>query len=276
MRQFRVYPYKMGSKGASLLSEGLREAGERCFKVFSNRRYTPRRNHTIINWGCSSTPDWVNVRNNHLINMLNDWVYVGNASNKLKAFKIMKEGDISIPEFTTDNNIANNWGCKLFGRKKLQGHSGEGIIIFDPDKPLEGGGYPVPYHVSAFRGESPVCPLYVKYIKKKAEYRVHVFQGRVIDIQMKRKRRGVENEEVDYQVRNHKNGWVYCRDDIHPNESVISNSIRAVDCLGLDFGAVDVIWNEHHQKAYVLEVNCAPGLEGQTLTNYVDAFKGVV
>ena len=42
---------------------------------------------------------------------------------------------------------------------------------------------------------------------------------------------------------------------------------------GLDFGAVDVLWNERQQKAYVCEVNTAPGLEGITLDNYLKEIK---
>ena len=38
-----------------------------------------------------------------------------------------------------------------------------------------------------------ICPLYVKYKKKKAEYRVHVFDGKIMDVQQKKKRRGVEH-----------------------------------------------------------------------------------
>jgi D-alanine-D-alanine ligase-like ATP-grasp enzyme len=41
----------------------------------------------------------------------------------------------------------------------------------------------------------------------------------------------------------------------------------------LDFGAVDVIWNEKQQRAYVLEVNTAPGLEGQTVDDYARGIK---
>jgi glutathione synthase/RimK-type ligase-like ATP-grasp enzyme len=47
----------------------------------------------------------------------------------------------------------------------------------------------------------------------------------------------------------------------------------AVAALGLDFGGVDVIWNERRQMAYVLEVNTACGLEGQTVNDYAEAFR---
>jgi D-alanine-D-alanine ligase-like ATP-grasp enzyme len=44
----------------------------------------------------------------------------------------------------------------------------------------------------------------------------------------------------------------------------------------LDFGAVDVIWNEKEDKYYVLEVNTACGLEGTTLDKYVEQFRRYV
>ena len=94
--------------------------------------------------------------------------------------------------------------------------------------------------------------LYVKYIKKKAEYRIHVFNGKIIDIQQKRKRH--EAIEINFQIRSHNNGWV----------------------LGLDFGAVDIIWNEKQQQGYVLEVNTAPGLEGETIINYANAIEELI
>jgi D-alanine-D-alanine ligase-like ATP-grasp enzyme len=43
---------------------------------------------------------------------------------------------------------------------------------------------------------------------------------------------------------------------------------------GLDFGAVDVIWNAQKEKPYVLEINTAPGLEGQTIADYAAFFSG--
>ena len=42
--------------------------------------------------------------------------------------------------------------------------------------------------------------------------------------------------------------------------------------IDLQFGAVDIIWNEKENKCYVLEINTAPGLVGTTLTKYTEAF----
>jgi D-alanine-D-alanine ligase-like ATP-grasp enzyme len=39
----------------------------------------------------------------------------------------------------------------------------------------------------------------------------------------------------------------------------------------LHFSAVDVVYNDREKKAYVLEINTAPGVEGQTIQVYADA-----
>lgn len=250
MKQIRFYPYKMGSRGVSQLAEAVRGNGVRAFKVYPNRGYQPRANHLIINWGNSAHPRWLG-RYTRIINKP-DAVSV--AGNKLEAFRVMQRAGVQVPDFTTRWGEADDWmqqdNHTIVVRRILRGHSGAGITVVKPNTV-----------------DLPEAPLYVKYMKKKSEYRVHVFQGEVIDIQQKRKRR--ENGEVDYQVRNHHNGWVFCRDNIDiPHSSVREQAIAAVAALGLDFGAVDVIWNAHYEVATVLEVNTAPGLEGTTLTNY--------
>ena len=117
-------------------------------------------------------------------------------------------------------------------------------------------------------GRIPHAPLYTKYIKKADEYRVHVFGGKVLDVQQKRKRQCVDNADVNYQVRNARNGWVFCRGGVAAHERVIDAGVRAVAALDLDFGAADVGWNARNESATVYEVNTAPGVEGSTLEAY--------
>jgi D-alanine-D-alanine ligase-like ATP-grasp enzyme len=50
----------------------------------------------------------------------------------------------------------------------------------------------------------------------------------------------------------------------------------AIKSLGLDFGAIDMIYNERRNQYYVLEVNTACGLTGTTLDKYVEVFKEFV
>lgn len=48
-------------------------------------------------------------------------------------------------------------------------------------------------------------------------------------------------------------------------------ALAACNALGLESGAVDIIWNEKENKCYVLEVNTAPGICGITTKKYTDA-----
>ena len=103
--------------------------------------------------------------------------------------------------------------------------------------------------------------------KHKHEYRVHVFKDKVIDVQQKRKRIGA----IGNGVRNHANGWIYARAEIAPSEELLSSARRAVNLLGLDFGAVDIGHRLIDNKLFVFEINTAPGITGTTLDNYAKA-----
>jgi glutathione synthase/RimK-type ligase-like ATP-grasp enzyme len=255
----------MGSRSASILAEGLRAEGHRCFKVYPNRNYRPRSTHLIVNWGCSNAPDWANYDQQ----VLNRWPNVANATNKLTCFEVLRDAGVSIPEFTTDETIALGWvrdKTTVVGRSILRGSGGEGIWLNTYENTF------YPDGVVAF----PIVPLYVKYIKKTEEYRIHVFRGQVIDIQQKRRRANVPNEEVNWQIRNLNNGFIFARSNIRPADSVLRESVDAVQALGLDFGAVDIIWNSRRKTAYVLEINTAPGLEGSTINSYVNALKEIL
>jgi len=113
------------------------------------------------------------------------------------------------------------------------------------------------------------APLYTQYVKKQKEFRVHVVFNEVVDIQEKRKRRTDNPDNPrEFRVRNLQTGWVYCREQIDEPRELRDLACRAIAALGLDFGAVDVIWNKKQDKCFVLEVNTACGLEGTTLANY--------
>lgn len=260
MKHIRFYPYKMGSQGVSRLAEHMRGPDVKAFKVYPDRGYQPKDYHLIVNWGNGAHPRWLG----RYTPILNKPDAVSVAGNKLEAFRAMKQAGVQVPDFTTDVQEAQRWfeeGSTVVCRRVLRGHSGAGIEICGGNNDTN----PV---------DAPRAPLYVKYMKKKSEYRVHVFRGEVIDIQEKRKRQETPNEQVDYQVRNHHNGWVFCRDGINlPSAAIREQAIAAVAALGLDFGAVDVIWNAHHKTVHVLEVNTAPGLEGTTLTTYANKIR---
>lgn len=265
-----LYPYRLYSASAKAIQKALQEQGITCIRVRQDGNYKPRNNDLIINWGNSHNPIWIDKLVD-IMGPMADGVWLNRlwsttqATNKLNTFNILKEAGVSIPEYTTDIQTAIKWQytdkINVIGRHLLTGHSGDGIVLFEPE--------------SEFNPEDDPCRLYVKYIKKKAEYRVHIFKGEVIDIQEKRKIRNYQGR-FDSKIRSHQNGWVYCRERINTHDSIRGEAIKSIEALGLDFGAVDVVWNNKQQKAYVLEVNTAPGLEGTTLTNYVNKIKGLL
>ena len=249
-----IIPYNVGSASAKSLKHELQKAtGIRTLIVRKDStKYQPRWSDYIINWGCSKEWEYItrNVKYGHV-----------NATDKLKTFYAIQEWNnmqpddyVNTPEWTDDKNVAKAWEGLVVCRKILNGHSAAGIILHD----------------NATDGELPTVPLYVKYKKKQNEYRVHVFKGEVIDVTQKKKRK--DAEFVDTKIRNHKNGWVYAREDLFIPPDLYEQAQRTLDAVELQFGAVDIIWNKLENKSYVLEVNTAPGLTGTTLTKYVEAF----
>lgn len=247
-----IYPYKLGSQSAKALRKGLSSIlNYRVKLVRPNGRFRPRRDDIVINWGNSTHPNWkwgfTDINQPH---------YIQKASDKLSAFEAFKYADVQTPDWTEDINEAQSWvndGHTVIVRHVLNGHSGQGIEVVS-------------------EGELPHAPLYTKYKKKRAEYRVHVFQGEVIDTCQKKKLTEANRAgAVNTFIRNHTNGWIFCRDGVVPCPRREELAVKAVQALGLDFGAVDIIYNEHENQYYVLEVNTAPGLEGTTLVKYVEA-----
>jgi glutathione synthase/RimK-type ligase-like ATP-grasp enzyme len=176
-------------------------------------------------------------------------------TDKLTQFRRFHEAGVTAPDFTTDIAAARQWcgeGHAVVCRTLLRGSEGRGIVVAE-----EAGGL-----VQA--------PLYTKYVKKKREYRVHVFNGQVIDVQEKRKRRDFTDQR-DTRIRNVANGYVFCRDGITEPEGMRQLALDACNAVGYSLGAVDIGYNERDNRAFVLEVNSTPGMEGTTLEKYSDA-----
>ncbi len=241
------------SKGARLLSA---ELGIKRIKHF-NSRFSGHRNPYVINWGATA----IDLPWKERVRFLNAPKAVQRVSNKLIFFNDM-DGEEWLPPWTDDWQLAEVWNehHKIVERHVLQGHGGVGIRIVEKD------------------GQVLEAPLYVQYIPKRAEYRVHIFKTNegipyVIDIQQKVKPEGGQ-EPLNWQIRSHGNGFIYIRENIEPIRQCVRNvAIQAMSVTDLHFGAVDVIYNSRQDQAYVLEINTAPGLEGQTVISYADAFK---
>ena len=248
-----IAPYKRGSKSARLLKKGLSEAlGRDVLFITPERVGLCKPSRVIINWGSSGVSD-TNAT------VINPASAVSVAANKISSLMAFEASGVDHPDYTTDKDKATGWieqGFKVVCRTLLTAHSGQGIVV------------------AGSLGELVDAPLYTKYIRKQKEFRVHVFSSKILDIQEKRRSSSVDDHHP--YIRNHANGYVFCRGDINEPDDLRGVAISAVDALGLDFGAVDVVWNEAQDKCYVLEVNTACGLEGSTVNKYVNAIKEVV
>lgn len=250
MKRIRIYPYQLYSEGARALAISLDTI---CVKP--DGRYRPRVNDLIINWGNSTIPIWYQQTN--IEQILNHPLNVAQAINKLTTLQLLQRSGIPTPQWTTSRDRALNWhynGETVVERHNLIGSKGDGIEIVTGIDDIEGT-------------QLGQAPLYTKLIPRAREYRVHVFDGQVIDLQQKKRREG---NDSDGTIKNLDNGWVFVRDDITPPpRNMFDISVSAVQALGLDFGGVDIITKDG--QCYVLEVNCAVGLEGATINSYLNA-----
>jgi len=171
---------------------------------------------------------------------------------QLNAFN---QNEVPTVEHTNNRDTAAKWivdGDAVMCRTLLRASEGRGIVVAETVEQL----------VEA--------RLYTRYVKKKAEFRVHVLKGQVIDVQMKRKRREFAGER-DTKVRNLANGYVFCRDGIAEPVGLRDVAVKATASLGYQLGAVDIAYNERSNRLVVLEVNANPGMQGTTLEKYANA-----
>ncbi len=248
-----LYAHTAYSKGAKLLARELRI---RRIK-HKGSRFSGRRRPLVINWGYSGpTLPW-----EERVRWLNHPRAVERVSNKLTFFQLMANRHVEhVPPWVVDQEIAQEWwddGMVVVERHHLRGSSGSGIRIAEK----ETGDILHP------------APLYTQYVKKAGEFRIHISGEEIIDRQKKVKK--AEAINPDFRIRTHANGFIYQREGIDVPDAVVIAAQESMAATGLDFGAVDVIWNAKKERALVLEVNTAPGLEGTTVVSYANVFRGL-
>lgn len=252
---YRIAPHNMGSNSAALLQAALSElTGSTVLRVFPDRAYRQREHHRVINWGRMVPPNWHDEELYE--NVVNSYESVRVAGCKQLSLEAFNAHGVEMPEFGdvewAYNIIAR--GGSVYARNVLRGHGGEGIEVISS----------LPEIVNH------PAKLFVQALDTHKEYRVHVIDGEVVHLQEKRRRRSrIDEDSIDYDIRNNEGGWVYCIQNVDPSESVIHNSIAAVEAVGAVFGAVDVVMLEDG-SASVLEVNTAPGLCNQTAEIYAN------
>lgn len=256
--RIRINPYKSGSCSAGALAQYLTELHDRAvLRLRRNTQFRPRRDDWVINYGIGHAPIPIE-------NQLNLRESVRRASNKLRFFEDSRGQDYRVPEWTNNIELARRWiqeGHKVCCRTNLTGHSADGLVL------------------ASTEDELVQAPLYTQYVKKQQEYRVHFVGGTIVDVQRKARRADVPDEDVNWQVRNHDNGFIYARGNVTPRtvpQDVILQCEEYIGSTDLDFGSIDVLYNEREDQAYILEVNTASGLEGTTLERIGNALYALV
>lgn len=168
-------------------------------------------------------------------------------ANKLQQLQKFKDaGLLTLPFWEKLPTRAEDF--PVLGRQ-FSHHAGADIaLIMQPDDAQ------LPW----IRTKSP--DFYTRWIPRKTEYRSWVYRRRHLATYEKRLVR--PQEKKPWRVgANHKDGYAF----LLMNSALVPAGLRdiaakAVDCLGLDFGAVDILRGVD-DKLYVLEVNTAPGAE---------------
>lgn len=262
-----LYSYNFTSEGAKTLAAAL---GIKRIR-HEHSKYSYKNGDVVINWGGSKLPPEVAKAK-----IINAQDAISLCTNKLHFFQNFSgiEG-VNIPNFTTDKDKVSEWLKEkrvVFARTKLNGMGGKGIVEMEgPDCEIED------------------AQLYVEYIPKKEEYRIHVVNGEIISEQRKgakiRFNQRIDPDDlpidapepINWRIRNLENGFVFVRnDDKEVPNCVKEQALNIFVKTGLDFFAADIIYNAHREKAYILELNTAPGLQGTTLEDYTTAFKKMI
>lgn len=121
---------------------------------------------------------------------------------------------------------------------------------------------------------SPVYgDFYTKGVETAAEGRIHVFLDSVILAQ----RKVPMAPNAHPWIRSHRYGWRFSSSP--DSRASIPRGVRplakqCISLLGLDFGAVDIAWDENG-SAIVWEVNTAPGIEGRSIECYKRAIQAL-
>lgn len=181
-------------------------------------------------------------------------IHYGCGVDKLTQYSFFKEKDLPHPEWTEEFSVAAKWlksGNTVLCRKLTNGHKGHGIEVVEP-----GDSLPVQ------------AKIYTKLLKKKREFRVNCFQGKVVNIREKKLQKGFEPS----LIRSIENGYT----TTYPSpmsENLISRVKTLAEQASLvsesDFTGVDIGYNEFYDKVFVLEVNSGPSIEGSSVDDFI-------
>jgi hypothetical protein len=166
--------------------------------------------------------------------------------DKFEQFRVMREKGVRVPDFFSPTEATRaNFATPLFGRKLMHREGKDIMPALQPED--------VPLRVAAG------ARYFTQYIPRQTEVRVWVYRRQHLSSYEKRMR---HPEMYKFFGCSYRNGFAFelLRAE-EVNRAAVEQAALAVDSLGLDFGAVDVLVGKDNLP-YVLEVNTAPGVDG--------------
>ena len=263
----------------------------------------------VIGWG-AKTKDNVNLGSAVTINHPDT---IRNNRNKLTALELMLKASVNIAPFISAEKIAIELGKKKGAKISLpliartNYHQG-GANFFTCLTRTH-----VSEVVDILNNKLKKKGYFQDYIDVKDEYRLHIVDGKVIYAQHKvarsnmkeahvtdqmdkigrmAEKKGIKMDDatlkfaMEYQggkiaspdliIKSNTRGYKFSNIKLdNVNKGLASESIKAVEALGLQFGAVDCVLDVDGSP-WVIEVNTGPGLEGTAFKNYVAAFTSMI
>lgn len=194
----------------------------------------------FLRWG--SSQEFSSLRRTKEINTADA---IRRTTNKLIMLETLKNSNITTPEFGFSSEQSEEFKDRsgnFYIRSKA------GIVRYGNDfNPTSDAYYskPIPY--------------------KRREYRVHVFNSKVIGIYEKIP---LDSENRPKLYKSNTCKFSRCKMDGRVDQAAQQTCINAVNSLGLIFGGVDLA-RDKHGNFFVLEANSAPGLNSIMLERYV-------
>jgi hypothetical protein len=211
--------------------------------------YIPNLKSPTINWASSC-----NVAQGVVYN---DPKVISLVSNKARARSLMAKAGVRVPRtFSLKFGGSKDSRIKRWVKRPFNHQAGKDFEVVDGDFEAEHGYY------------------YSQLIEKDGEFRVHVAFGKLLGMQEKCPRDNDDSLRAQH-VWNHAGGDFVFK-AVKWNDADITvgtESIKAIDALGLDYGAVDVIVKGG--KVFVLEVNTSPSLSEYMTFRYALMFSEV-
>lgn len=194
--------------------------------------------------------------------ILNSQDMVRSASNKKKARQTFTEQGVSSPTLYLDGKDISKNDLPVIGRTSYH-HKGQGFWYCKTLSDVR-------------RAAKQGASHFLEFIPNTREYRVHTFVKHKYWEADKRDLKNYVSIKISEKVwqgegqpdrlepqKNHEFGWTFLSAQNRREEELdlIRHAAKqAIAVLGMDFGAVDVMYRIRTKEAYVLEVNSTPSL----------------